>query len=91
MVRGVHKRIIEVKISGSRLFDHACLVFKSGDIANETSERDILAEANRIISQNRSSSERRSVLFWRAVKQKAPAFLIGALCGALLALAILLL
>lgn len=51
MVRGVHKRIIEVKISGSRLFDHACLVFKSGDIANETSERDILAEANRIICE----------------------------------------
>ena len=52
LVRGVHKRIIEVKISGSRLFDHACLVFKSGDIANETSERDILAEANRIISES---------------------------------------
>ena len=51
MVRGVHKRIIEVRVIGSRLFDHACLVFKNGNIANETSERDILAEANRIICE----------------------------------------
>ena len=51
LVRGVHKRIIEVKVNGSRLFDQACLVFKSGDIATKTSEKDILEEANRIIGE----------------------------------------
>ncbi|MBQ7376593.1 MAG: hypothetical protein IJW52_06895 [Clostridia bacterium] len=51
MIRGVNKRIIEVKINGSRLFDHAWLVFKNGDVANEMSERDIVAEANRMISE----------------------------------------
>ena len=51
MIRGVNKRIIEIKINGSRLFDHAWLVFKSGEVANDTSERDIVAEANRIICE----------------------------------------
>ena len=51
LIRGVNKRIIEVKINGSRLFDHAWLVFKNGDVANETGEKDIVAEANRIICE----------------------------------------
>ena len=51
MIRGVNKRIIEIKINGSRLFDHAWLVFKNGEVANDTSERDIVAEANRIICE----------------------------------------
>ena len=51
LIKGVNKRIIEVKIKGSRLFDHAWLVFKNGDVANETDEKDIVAEANRIICE----------------------------------------
>ena len=51
LVRGIHKRIIEVKINGSKLFDHACLVFKSGEIASQTSEKDMIEEANRIIGE----------------------------------------
>lgn len=62
MIRGVHKRIVEVKVSGSRLFDHACLVFKSGEIALQTSEKDMLEEANRIIGEvgARDAKRRRS-------------------------------
>ena len=67
MIRGVNKRIIEIKINGSRLFDHAWLVFKSGEVANETSERDIVAEANRIICEVGAKEKKKKHPFLKAI------------------------
>lgn len=67
LVRGVHKRIIEVKVNGSKLFDHACLVFKNGEIASQTSERDMIEEANRIIGEIGARDHKKSKRGIRAV------------------------
>lgn len=91
MIRGTQREMIMLRGERDSAFECVFFLVRRDVAEKKQRHEDMLAEANRIISENRSSSERRSVLFWRAVKQKAPAFLIGALCGALLALAILLL
>ena len=91
MIRGTQREMIMLKGDKSSAFECVFFLLRRDLASPKQKPDDMLAEANRIISQNRSSSDRRSVLLWRAAKQKTPAFLIGALCGALLALAILLL
>ena len=67
LIKGVNKRIIEIKINGSRLFDHAWLVFKNGEVANETSERDIVAEANRIICEVGAKEKKKRLPILKAI------------------------
>lgn len=50
MVRGVQKRLVEVKLRDSKLYESACLVLKTETAGNITGERDLLDEANRIIA-----------------------------------------
>ena len=90
MIRGTQREMIMLK--GDRTSAFECVFFLlRTDLATPRQKReDMLDEANRIISQNRKSSERKGVIFWRAVKKNTPAFLVGALCGALLAIAFLL-
>jgi hypothetical protein len=76
MVKGVHKRIVEIKINGSKLYDHACLVFKSGDVASLTNEREMIEEANRIIGEVGANDGRRK----RRRRSKLACALLCLLC-----------
>ncbi len=50
MVKGVQKRLVEVKLRDSKLYESACLVLKAENAKKITGERDLLDEANRIIA-----------------------------------------
>lgn len=87
LIKGVNKRIIEVKIKGSRLFDHAWLVFRNGDVANETGEKDIVAEANRIICEVGAKEKKKRHPILKAIGILALCLLClaaGAAAGAML-------
>ena len=50
MVKGVQRRLVEVKLRDSKLYESACLVLKAEDQKKIVGERDLLDEANRIIA-----------------------------------------
>lgn len=50
MVKGIQKRLIEVKLRDSKLYESACLVLKAENAKSITGERELLDEANRIIA-----------------------------------------
>jgi len=75
MVRGYQKRIIHLKNTESDAFDEA--FFLIGEEGSGMDERDLIAEANRIISE--CSSGRRRGIFERA--KGVIIFIAGALTG----------
>ena len=90
MIRGTQREMIMLKGDRSSAFECVFFILRTDLVAPKKRREDMLAEANRIIAQNRKSAERRCVVFWRGVKKNTPAFLIGALCGAIPAIIILL-
>lgn len=50
MVKGIQKRLVEVKLRDSKLYESACLVLKAENAKSITGERELLDEANRIIA-----------------------------------------
>ena len=86
MIRGAEKRMIVVRTRESRVFEEAYFVVRHDATGNNTSELDMLREANRIIERNtvvpaappRRASKERLYAAARAVAL----FLAGTLCGA---------
>ena len=63
MVKGIQKRMVEVKLKNSTLYESACLVMRSEAGQTSANERELLDEANRIISTfelTRASSHKHS-------------------------------
>ena len=58
MVKGLQRRMVEVKLRGNGIFDCACLILKCDGDKKCISDREIIDEANRIIS-SLGVSERR--------------------------------
>ena len=87
MIKGSQKQMIVLRTGSSRYFDEAYFVLRR-EIKTTGRERgDILAEANRILAESGPSS-RRCV---PRIARRGLWFLLGAACGALLAVAAVLL
>ena len=50
MVKGIQKRMVEVKLKNSKLYESACLVMRSDTADIPSRGGELLDEANRIIS-----------------------------------------
>lgn len=51
MVKGVNKHIIVLKLEDNRLYDTACFMLRNDAKQSKESEKDMLYEANRILSE----------------------------------------
>lgn len=77
-IKGAQKQLVVVRTSGSPYFDEAYFVLRTKEETKKRSNRDILAEANRILqdctpTQAPQRKKSRRPLF---------CFLLGSLCGA---------
>lgn len=81
VIKGVQKRMIEVKLSGSKLYDSACFICKSGSAAARVSESEMIDEANKIISEIGVRSGKRRKRRGLAVFLSMLFCLLGALVG----------
>ena len=86
MIKGVNRQMIVMKLEGSAVYDSACFILRRGASRKE-GERDMLREANRIISQMdvRGSRRRRFSWLWRFLFFSF-VLLIGAVIGFALSL-----
>ena len=50
MVKGVQRRMVEVRLRDSKIYESACLVLRTEAPVKSSGERELLDEANRIIS-----------------------------------------
>lgn len=80
MIKGAKKQIVVLRTGGSRYFDEAYFVLRR-DIAHDADRTDILREANDILTESTLPlpTRKRHLLGRRAY------FLVGSLCGALVA------
>lgn len=51
MVKGINKQMIILKLEGNRLYDSACFVLRNEVKQKKETEKDMLYEANRILSE----------------------------------------
>lgn len=89
MIKGVQKKLIEVKLRGNRLYESACFVCKSGNAAAGASEADLVGEADRIICEvgareKKKAKKRRWLRAVAALLLFAAGAAIGFFVGALL-------
>lgn len=82
MVKGINKQMIVLKLEGNRLYDSACFVLKNEVKQGREERKDMLYEANRILSEMdikkvrpRRRGALRRVLLWLLI------FLLGAAIG----------
>lgn len=50
MVKGIQRRLVQVKLRDSSIYESACFVLKSDCTGRASGERDLLEEANRIVA-----------------------------------------
>lgn len=50
MIKGIQRRIVEVKLSGSKAYESACFILRQGTGAETKSESELVDEARRIVS-----------------------------------------
>ena len=83
MVRGCQKKIIYLKNSGSDIFEEAYFVIKSDIRYEETSECDMIEEANRIIEESFCTEEKEKLAgrVLSFVKKIAIPFFVGVVIG----------
>ena len=87
MIKGARKQMIVVRTGNSRYFDEAYFVLKENTQKDKRKSKDILSEANRILSEmtpEKPTVEKKQHRSWFY-------FGIGSLCGALLGLVVTLL
>lgn len=64
MIKGINRQMIVVKLGGSGFFESACFILRRDAKSEAESERDMLCEANRIVSQmdGKRKREKKSIL-----------------------------
>ena len=85
MVKGCQRRVLHLKNPESGLFEEAFFFLKAPSPASECGAREMVAEANRILLGYRAADA------IRKPRSRRAAFLFGALSGAAVAVATLLL
>lgn len=58
MLKGINRQMIVIKLAGSGFFDSACFVLRRDAQSGAEAERDMLCEANRIVSQMNARGRR---------------------------------
>ena len=81
MIRGTQREMIVLKGDSSSAFESVFFLMRTDLEAPKRDKADMLAEANRIISQNRPTRKRRCVVLRQSIKKSLPSFLLGALLG----------
>ena len=90
MIKGAQKQMIVLRTGGSRYFDEAYFVLRSGVSPGRGQRTDLLAEANRILEESENlrtgKRKKRGVWLWFAmgVAVGAMSVLIAAICIQLL-------
>ena len=51
MIRGINKRVVMLKLEGNRIYESACFVVRRDVERKREEEKDMLKEANRILSE----------------------------------------
>jgi len=51
MIKGINKRVVMLKLDGNRVYESACFVVRRDVERRREEERDMLKEANRILSE----------------------------------------
>ena len=51
MVKGINRQMVVVKLGGSGFFESACFILRRDAKIGAEADRDMLCEANRIVSQ----------------------------------------
>ena len=81
MVKGIERRVVELKIKDSEIYERACFILRCGEMSADACERELLAEAQRIVNslcpskKSKRCDARRRILFCALI------FLLGALVG----------
>ena len=88
MIRGTQREMIMLKGDKSSAFESVFFLIRTDATAPRGTKEDMLAEANKIIAQNRPTKKRRRVMLWESIKKSTPSFLLGALCGAICVLSV---
>ena len=81
MVKGIERRVVELKIKDSEIYERACFILRYGEMSADACERELLAEAQRIVNslcpskKSKRCDARRRILFCALI------FLLGVLVG----------
>ena len=83
MVRGCQKKIIYLKNTDSGVFDEAYFVVSDSALGKDMDERDMIAEANRILDECIFNEERKStkIKIFDFVKRKIIPVVFGIVIG----------
>ena len=88
MIRGIERRVVEMKLQNNRFYERACLVLKADPAMKVPCESELIEEARRIVSEvggTKKKGGRRVLLCFLLC---VICFVIGALIGVWAALAI---
>jgi hypothetical protein len=66
MIKGIERRVVEMKLTDNKFYERACLVLKVGEKIGASNEQELIEEARRIVSQIGTSkkSKRRFSVWW---------------------------
>jgi hypothetical protein len=87
MIKGARKQMIVVRTGNSRYFDEAYFVLRENMQKDARKSKDILGEANRILTELAPDTQREQ----KKARSSWLCFGIGGICGAVLALILTLL
>ena len=81
MVKGVNKQMIVLRIDDNRIYESACFVLKNEINHTKETKKDMLNEANRLLSQmDIKARPKKRRVFWR-VALPIVIFALGAVAG----------
>ena len=81
MVKGIERRVVELKIKDSEIYERACFILRCGEISAEVCERELINEAHRIVNSLCPSKTSKKAQMRRRLLFSALIFLLGALIG----------
>ena len=85
MVKGINKRMVVLRMDGNSIYDSAWFILKNEPKAKSEADKDMLAEANRIIFESDVQKRKKPRRFLRVLLLVA-LFLVGAASGFCVAL-----
>ncbi|MBE6593442.1 MAG: hypothetical protein E7642_05560 [Ruminococcaceae bacterium] len=83
MIRGIERRVVEMKLTGNRFYERACLVLKVDPALKVPDENELIEEARRIISQVGEAPKNRGRRAFLLFALGVFCFFLGALIGVL--------
>ena len=63
MIKGTSRRVIVVKNPGTDVFEEAYFIIKEGKMKRKSDHKTLLSEASKILEENGSERDRRSLTF----------------------------